>query len=793
MIKNTPANTILNRGILITASQPVSIVYEVTSTATCNCDPEIFVLKGQNAFGTNFLVPTQNFFNNSSVDVLGVPYVPPGENGFDIVAIENTNVTITPTRDIIGHPAGIAFSINLLKGQTYSAIATSNLGVNHLAGSSVVSTGKIAITMKDDLMNGGPAGPCDDLGGDQIVPVEVWGTEYIAVNGFLNNITDQVFILGLYDNTKVNINGSPASTINKGQVLQTNIPDSFAVYINSDQPVAVVQASGYSCELGSAILPQLQCTGSYQVPLTRSTTEPFYMTIVCQKGIENGFTVNGNPFIVTASNFQPVATTGGQWLAARIPLSTLILPLNQSIVVRNSLGRFHLGELHGGYYTGCRFGYFSDFNKIKPNAKSNGPVFCQGDTLKLACDSSSFTTSVSWKGANNFASNLKTPVKVLNLLSDSGWYYVQVAEGSCSSMIDSIFVSVKPLPPTNAGPDTAFCAGYNYQLHASGGNTYQWSPSNGLSNPTIANPVFTGNQSQSYILKGTDVNGCFAYDTISLTVRSLPSLSRSPDTTICAGGKAMLSAIISPGNSINWSPVTNLSFTDSVHAIANPSTSTIYYLQTSDKFTCTTKDSIGVRVLPSPVFSVSPASGVCAGSSAQLTAAGGDSYSWTPNSYISNPSISNPLVNPVATTDYTVIITNSACKVGDTLTTNVQVNPAPIIKSAKSNDIECSGTSQLNATGGARYSWQPAALLNNPAIANPVASPYQTTTFMVVGYDANGCSNKDSVTVNVGAGFNANNYLMPTAFTPNNDGLNDCFGIRRWGSVEVERFDIFNR
>lgn len=358
---------------------------------------------------------------------------------------------------------------------------------------------------------------------------------------------------------------------------------------------------------------------------------------------------------------------------------------------------------------------------------------------------------------------------------------------------DTALITVAKLPLVNAGPDTAFCAGYNYQFHASGANNYQWSPSAGLSNAGIANPLFTGNQSESYILKGTGINGCVAYDTIALTVRSLPFLSRSPDTTICAGGKAILSAGITNGNSINWSPVTNLSFVDSVYAIANPATTTLYHLQTSDKFSCTSKDSIRVSVIPAPVFSVSPASNLCVGTSMQLNAAGGDSYSWSPNSYISNPSTSAPVVSPVATTDYTVIINNSACKVADTLTTNVQVNPAPIIKAARSNDIECSGTSQLNAVGGIRYSWQPASLLNDPSVANPVASPYQTTTFMVTGYDANGCSNKDSVTVNVGAGFNANNYLVPNAFTPNNDGLNDCFGIRRWGNVQVERFDIFNR
>jgi gliding motility-associated-like protein len=41
--------------------------------------------------------------------------------------------------------------------------------------------------------------------------------------------------------------------------------------------------------------------------------------------------------------------------------------------------------------------------------------------------------------------------------------------------------------------------------------------------------------------------------------------------------------------------------------------------------------------------------------------------------------------------------------------------------------------------------------------------------------------------------INKGGYLMPNAFTPNGDGLNDCFGIRYWGVIEEMEFSIYNR
>ena len=127
------------------------------------------------------------------------------------------------------------------------------------------------------------------------------------------------------------------------------------------------------------------------------------------------------------------------------------------------------------------------------------------------------------------------------------------------------------------------------------------------------------------------------------------------------------------------------------------------------------------------------------------------------------------------------------------MTTNVNVNPLPIIKATKSNDIDCvTRQSQFIATGGTIYSWTPSNSLNNPNSSNPIATPSITTNYLLRGEDLNGCVNTDSLVLNV-SNANSNQFLMANAFTPNNDRLNDCFGIKGWGNILELDFSVYNR
>lgn len=189
--------------------------------------------------------------------------------------------------------------------------------------------------------------------------------------------------------------------------------------------------------------------------------------------------------------------------------------------------------------------------------------------------------------------------------------------------------------------------------------------------------------------------------------------------------------------------------------------------------------------------STTPDTAVCAQSSIQLQTTGATSYSWTPSAGLSNPNIANPVATPAVTTKYYVSGTNgTGCAGTDSVT--VTINPPPQIVTSPDTLLCGSGSVQLNTSGGAGYFWFPAFGLDNPTIANPVATPGATTQYIVTGFDTNGCSASD--TVNIRIGFSAKNgLLLPSAFSPNSDGVNDCFGIRFYEGITELEFRIFNR
>lgn len=112
IIENKPADSVLPYGLLITSDNPITANYEITHYSTPYGNGAMYVLKGKNALGYDFIIPSQTLYPN-------FPYCdPPARNCFDIVAVEDsTQITITPSSIITGHPAGVPFNITLNRGK----------------------------------------------------------------------------------------------------------------------------------------------------------------------------------------------------------------------------------------------------------------------------------------------------------------------------------------------------------------------------------------------------------------------------------------------------------------------------------------------------------------------------------------------------------------------------------------------------------------------------------------------------------------------------------------------------
>ena len=97
---------------------------------------------------------------------------------------------------------------------------------------------------------------------------------------------------------------------------------------------------------------------------------------------------------------------------------------------------------------------------------------------------------------------------------------------------------------------------------------------------------------------------------------------------------------------------------------------------------------------------------------------------------------------------------------------------------------------QLQATGGLTYQWSPSFGLSNPTISNPIATNDGDQTYLLTASTPLGCQTYDRITIKVIAGPQ---LYLPTAFSPNGDGLNDVFKVIPVGIATFDYFTVYNR
>ena len=366
---------------------------------------------------------------------------------------------------------------------------------------------------------------------------------------------------------------------------------------------------------------------------------------------------------------------------------------------------------------------------------ANPATICNGGSTILT---GSGATTYTWS-ANAGSANTNT---VSVNPSSTTIYTVSGSNGGCVGTV-TLTVTVNPLPTINVTNGT-ICNGGSVALTASGASTYTWSPATGLSTTTGANVNANPAVTTPYTVTGTDANGCVNTGTTTVTVSGNPTITVNT-ATICIGQQtATLTA--SGATNYTWTPATGLSTTTGSVVLANPTT-TIPYTITGAIGTCTATATTTVTVNPLPTITVNTAT-ICVGQQiANLNAAGATIYTWTPGTGLSSTSTPSITANPATTTAYTVggVDANGCASFA---TTTVTVNPLPTI--ILNSALICNGASTpLTASGATSYTWTPATGLSttNGALVN--ASPTTTTSYSVLGTDANGCINGDSNTVTV--------------------------------------------
>ncbi|MBZ5856371.1 T9SS type B sorting domain-containing protein [Flavihumibacter profundi] len=325
-------------------------------------------------------------------------------------------------------------------------------------------------------------------------------------------------------------------------------------------------------------------------------------------------------------------------------------------------------------------------------------------------------------------------------------------------------ITVVAPPATVLGNDTSICKNSLLQLNTLDSNykVITWSTGEKTS-------LITVKGAGKYWVDVLTKFGCAAKDTIQLSELPVLSFSLGTDTSICANTNFRLngppgadSYLWSNGNSSNTIPVTS---------------SGNYVLQVTSKG-CISKDSIDIVVKNATPVNLGIDTFICKGKTIMLDAGiYGENYRW-------NTGDDGKVIQIAGPGDYSVSVTNNGCVAADTI--KVLSRNIPIVDLGRDITI-CEGqpvSVQVKVNDGFFSGWLDGS-------TDQVRTITQSGTYIATALNSCG-TGMDSILIFKGGNPNTS-LQLPNAFTPNNDGKNECFGPKSWGAVTNYSMIIFNR
>lgn len=422
-------------------------------------------------------------------------------------------------------------------------------------------------------------------------------------------------------------------------------------------------------------------------------------------------------------------------------------------------------------------------------------------------------------------------------VTQPGKYYVTTINACGDFFSDTVVISAHPPIAFNVGPDITLCQGETTTIIAPGTfSNYQWLPDYNITgnNTRTANifPVVD----TTYTISAEKTPGCFAYDTIRVTVKQSPDIKLGNDTSFCSGESVILNA----GTGFDSYLWNNNATTQQITVSSTGTYSVVATLNG-----CSKKDTLTiVNVASLPVFTLGNDTLLCDQQVRSYQFNLPDAtYTWSDGKHTNNNIFSTAGM-------YWLNVTQQGCSKTDTIV--LDYKPLPHVQLGNDTTI-CEGSSiMLNATNNnAQYTWQdgsntPGYLVNNagqyivtvnmadcitkdtiniyytalpsftlgndfflckglvytlsPAMNTTVNYHWQdgsTLPTLTLNTDGvytltatNNCGSlTDSITITTGIC----QLQMPTAFSPNNDGNNDIFRIKYPFPVKQFNMAIYNR
>lgn len=351
--------------------------------------------------------------------------------------------------------------------------------------------------------------------------------------------------------------------------------------------------------------------------------------------------------------------------------------------------------------------------------------------------------------------------------------YTLTDETLCGEESTEITVEVIDMATSTSG-DTQICLGDVVPLEISSpvpgaeNWSYAWFPPDGLSNPFSAGPMASPDVTTTYSVTVTSPEGCIREHEITVdVVPSAPGGMVYPTVDLCDGQSIQLGA--EEGSSWSWSPTTGLNNPASQTPFASPAESTTY-LVTITNLCGSGTDEVTVNVIVPQAF-VSEDGWICAGEAFPVSASGGVSYQWVPGALVTQPGAAETTVVTQTTQTFTAYVTDAdGCVASAELTVHVWPRPTVEAGPDQRNDW-MEPTFLYGSVDGAPIDslwWSPPEPLSCSDCLIPEVVFQEDGVFTLHVIDTNGCRSYDVVEVEF-----LYPLYVPSAFTPDADGLND--------------------
>jgi gliding motility-associated-like protein len=655
-----------------------------------------------------------------------------GANTYTYCPNSSSNITISPVLPTEGGPWTYTWQPGNFSGSSISVSPTSS---SIYTVTSASSAGCISKTSVSVTMNCPTAPLCSGNLGTPVFFEDFGSGSALYGPALPPGVTNYIYQTGNPPNgTYVISSSSNPSGVNLGYVADgdhTGNTNGYMMVVNSDYPATEVFR-----KLVTGLCPNTAYVfSSYlsnnNTPSTPTSVCPGY--VYANVRVQTEFPTGTIQNSITTGNLPlGLSNTALNWKEYGFVFTTLPGQTSVEVVLKNNAPG------------GCGNDYVVDDISLSPCGPAvslsivpNQTVFCSGDSVRLKSIFTSgnyINTQYQWQHSVNGgvswinipgATNLDYFIPSVSS-NQSGLYQLLVSEngninssscrikaGPISFSVTSSFVGVSQ--PT-------ICSGNPTTLTATGATSYSWS-TGAVSNSIVVNPSTT----TSYTVVGS--NGTCSNQAVS-TVSVVPggTISITGNTLICKGQSTTLSATGASG--FSWSTGATTS-----SIIVSPTITTSYSI-TPPPGSCISPTLVTVNVLSAPSMTVSGNTGICNLQTTTLTANGATGYSWT-----TGATSASIIVNPTATTSYSVIGAISTCT--SQIAVTVTVNTVPIVSQLNFSNSDCgmsNGTATLSVLPvSSTFLWDNGATTNS--VGNLSAGVHSVTI------SNNGCETQTDVSI----------------------------------------------